>query len=69
MRSEFENLATPPARTATAGAVDEREGDVDAEPEDSSLTVLDPGGDMGPDQGGVPDDASGESGASGAAGS
>jgi hypothetical protein len=47
--------------------VDELEGDVDAEPDDSSLTSLDPGNDIGPDQGGTPDDASGESGAAGAA--
>ena len=56
---------TPP-RADTAGEVDELEGDVDAEPDDSSLTSLDPGNDIGPDQGGAPDDASGESGASGA---
>ncbi len=62
MRSEFD---TPPDRMDTAGAVDEREGDVDAEPEDSSLTVLDPGGDTGPDQGGTPGDASGASGSGG----
>jgi hypothetical protein len=58
---------TPPARPETAGSVEEYEGDVDAEPADSSLTVLDPGGDVGPDQGGTPGDASGESGDPGSA--
>ena len=57
---------TPP-RADTAGEVDVLEGDVDAEPDDSTLTTLDPGDDVGPDQGGTPDDASGESGSSGAA--
>ncbi len=62
----WDDLDTPPERLETAGSVDALEGDVDAEPEDSSLTVLDPGGDTGPDQGGAPGDASGESGSGGA---
>ena len=56
---------TPPERMDTAGSVDELAGDMDAEPEDSSMTVLDPGGDTGPDQGGTPGDASGASGSGG----
>jgi hypothetical protein len=62
MAYEFD---TPPERLVTAGTVDEMMGDVDAEPEDSSLTVLDTDGEIGPDQGGTPDDAAGESGISG----
>ncbi len=58
--------STPPTRADTAGTVDLLEGDVDQEPEDSSLTSLDPGNDIGPDQGGTPGDASGESGDAGA---
>ncbi len=61
----YADKQTPP-RADTAGEVDELEGDVDAEPEDSSLTTLDPSNDFGPDQGGTPGDASGESGDPGA---
>ena len=64
MADERDN--TPP-RGDTAGEVDEQEGDVDREPDDSSLTTLDPGDAVGPDQGGTPGDASGESSAAGAA--
>ena len=45
---------------ATAGEVDEIEGDVDQQPPDGSETTLDPGNDIGPDQGGAPGDASGQ---------
>ena len=60
-----EEQDTPPTRPETAGTVDMLEGDVDHEHEDASLTVLDPGNDVGPDQGGTPGDASGEGGAAG----
>ena len=66
MEALMHGTAIPPTRADTAGDVDALEGDVDREPADSSLTVLDPGNDTGPDQGGTPDDASGESGSSGA---